>query len=232
MKKIICLTIAFFSLTLNTYAASSANKIILTTQNWPPYQTKENDIVDGFAVQVVRCVLKKMGQPYEIKVVSWKRAQRMVKKGKAHGFFSASHNEIRDQYATISETIAAQKWNWYLLKENPMAPSDWSFKSKARVTAMFGSNMLTWLNKNGYNVFGHTQNTEVLIKLLIGKRIDAILANELVAKAVMEKTKTPPEIFKVYLNKDKPLGVYWSKKFLSENPGFLERFNRLIIGCR
>ncbi|MCP3925847.1 MAG: transporter substrate-binding domain-containing protein [Desulfobacterales bacterium] len=232
MKKFIFLISALLLLLINTSTASSKMKIILTTQNWPPYQVYENEILTGSAVQVVKCVLRKMEQPYEIKVFPWKRAQRMVERGEAHGFFSASQNNIRNQYAKISYSIASQKWNWYLLKENPMNPADESFKKKASVTAMFGSNMLLWLKKNGYKILGHTRDTELLIKLLVHKRVDAILVNELVAKKVLEKNKINPDKFNVFLNMNKPLCVYWSKTFLSENPAFHNQFNKMIEECR
>lgn len=219
-------------LSVNYSVAFSTNKILLTTQNWSPYQTYENNVLDGFAVNVVRCVLEKMEQPYEIKVVPWKRAQHLVETNMAHGFFSASKNKTRDQYATISEIIAEQKWNWYLLKESSLNPTNDSFRKEASVGGMLGSNMLTWLNTNRYKIKAQPNDTETLVKMLIFKRMDAILANELVMKNVLEKMKLSPEKFHIYLNRNKPLGVYWSKKFLLENPNFLKRFNRLIKECR
>lgn len=232
MRTITLLIFICLSLSVNFSDASPTEKILLTTQVWSPYQTYENNVLDGFAVQVVRCVLEKMEQPHEIRVYPWKRAQKMVKAGEAHGFFSASQNQIRDKYATISENIAEQNWNWYLLKESSLSPMNASFKKEARVAAMLGSNMLTWINKNGYNVTGTLKDTEVLIKTLLLKRHDAVLANELVVEKVMEKMKLSPERFHIYLNRIKPLGVYWSKNILSENPKFLERFNRFIKECR
>lgn len=232
MSKITFLIFICLSLSINYSDASSAKKVLLTTQKWPPYQKYENNVLGGFAVQVVRCVLKKMEQPYEVRVFPWKRAQKMVEYGEAHGFFSASQNEIRDQYATISETIAEQKWNWYLLNESSLNPADASFKKKATVAAMHGSNMLTWINKSGYKVTGTPKDTEALIKTLLKKRYDAVLANELVVNEVLEEMKLSPERFHIYLNRNKPLGAYWSKKYLSENPKFLERFNRFIKECR
>lgn len=232
MRKITISIVICLSLLSKYTEAYSAEKILLTTQVWPPYQTYENKVVDGFAVQVVKCVLEKMRQPYEISVYPWKRAQKMVEVGKAHGFFSASRNQIRDQYATISESIAEQKWTWFVLKGSSFNPMQDSFKQEANVAAMLGSNMITWLYENGYKVLSTPKDTESLIKALLMKRYDAMLANELVVDKVLEQMKLSPEQFQIYLYKDKPLGVYWSKKFLSENPMFLERFNMNIKMCR
>ncbi len=232
MNKITFVIVICLSFTIKCPEAFSTEKILLTTQVWPPYQTYENNVLDGFAVRVVTCVLEKMGRPYQIDVYPWKRAQKIVASGKAHGFFSASRNQMRDSYATISESIAEQKWNWYVLKGSSLTPVHDSFKKEAQVAAMLGSNMLTWLYENGYNVSGTPKDTEGLIKALLKKRYDAMLANDLVVEEVLQKMKLSPSQFLVFSNKDKPLGVYWSKKFLSENPEFLERFNAHIRVCR
>lgn len=232
MRKVLIPAICVLALFVNPTIVYSAEKIVLTTQVWAPYQTYENKLLGGFAVHVVQCVLEKMNQPYEIKVYPWKRAQKMVENGEAQGFFSASQNHVRDEYATISETIAAQKWNWYLLKESSFTPSDISFKKEAKVSAMLGSNMLTWLTKNEYRVMCKPVDTEKLLETLLMKRHDAVLANELVAEKTLAKMNLSSDRFKIYLNKDKPLGVYWSKKFLSTNPGFLEQFNKYTRTCR
>lgn len=213
------------------FAGSSPKKLLLATQQWPPYQTYNNNTLDGIAVRVVKCVLEKMNQPYEIKVYPWKRAQVMVERGKYHGFFAASKNEARDQYAVQSGVIAEQKWNWYVLNDSLLDPGDTSFKKKASVSARAGSNMRKWLEKNGYNIITEPKDTQSLFKILKVKRVDAVLGSELVAKDVIAKFNLSDKI-KIVLNRNKPLGVYFSKKFLSENPKFLEQFNRLIKECR
>lgn len=99
MGNIIILIVTCMAFAVLHREVYSAENILLTTQVWPPYQTYENNVVDGFAAQVVKCTLDKMGQPYEIRIYPWKRAQNMVKAGDAHGFFSASHNKIREKDA-------------------------------------------------------------------------------------------------------------------------------------
>ncbi len=213
------------------FAGSSPKKLLLATQEWPPYQTYDNNILNGVAVRVVECALKKMNQPYVINVFPWKRAQMLVEKGKYHGFFAASKNNTRDQYAVQSGVIAAQKWKWYILNDSSLDPGDTSFKEKASVSARAGSNMRSWLEKNGYNVKTQPQTTEVLFRMLEIKRVDAILASEMVAKDVIVKLNLSDKINTV-LNRNKPLGVYFSKKFLDDYPQFLNQFNELVLECR
>ncbi|KUI97336.1 hypothetical protein VRK_35250 [Vibrio sp. MEBiC08052] len=206
----------------------AAEKILLTTQIWPPYQVYHDHLLEGTAVIVVKNILEKMEVPYEIQVYPWERAQFMVKTGAAQGFFLASRNSKRDVYATFSTVIFPQKWNWYLLRNNSLNPADESFKENACILVRFGSNMQYWLSANRYKAIGSFKNTDALIKALLAKRCDAMLANELAINNYLENMGLSPEIFKIYPNMDKPLGVYWSNEYLSENPKFLETFNHFV----
>lgn len=210
---------------------STPLELRLATQEWPPYQTYENEILDGEAVRIVKCILEKMGQPYKIDVFPWKRAQKLVEDGQYHGFFAASKNEERDGYATLSAPIALQKWNWYVSKKTAFDPDDASFKGTAAVAARFGSNMLEWLEENGYNVVVRPYTTEKIVELLARERIDAALASESVFEEIMASKQISPDKFHVVTHRNKPLGVYFSNDFLSGHPEFLQKFNETIGQC-
>lgn len=213
--------------------AEGKEKIILTTHNLAPYGSfDEEKKFDGHAVRVVKYALDKMEKLYEIKVTSWKKAQYMVKEeGSADGFFAGSQNSERDDYAVMSEIIAEQKWNWYQLKSNPYKSDDLQFKHKAGIGAFVGSNMLKWLKKNDYHVTSEPYTTEELTDLLILKRIDAFLANNLVMDEIIKKRHLEDK-FRITLLKNKPLGVYFSKKFIKNNPNFLNEFNKFVKEIR
>ena len=219
--------------------ASSKEKVILTTHNLYPYGSypagaEEQLIADetfkGVAVDRVRCVLDKMAIPLEIQVVPWRRAQFLVEQGMVDGFFAASQNDFRDEFADKTATIADQKWNWYLLKENPLSPLDPSFKEKARVGGFVGANMLKWMKEQNYNVTATPRDTEGLLKLLLARRVDAVMANNYVMQAMLQKYGVEDQV-KSYLNLDKPLFVYFSKDFLKSRPMFIETFNGLVPEC-
>lgn len=220
--------------------AESEDKVHLTTHNLCPYgcykgnasnQQFEDSNYTGVAVDVVRCVLQEMEVSLEISVVPWERAQRMVIHGKADGFFAASQNDSRDEFAVISDIIADQKWQWYLLKDNPLDPTRPSFKQQATVGGFIGANMLKWMEAEGYDVRARPVNTEGLLKMLLSKRVDAIMANNYVMETLLKKYGVTNQV-KTFVNKYKPLGVYFSKTFVSERPTFLEDFNGNISSCK
>lgn len=178
----------------------------------------------------VRCVFEKLGVHLEIRVYPWKRAQSMVQNGDADGFFAASRRIKRDEFAVMSDVVADQKWNWYLRKENPLSPDDPLFRETATVGGFIGANMLSWMQENKYNITATPANTEQLLKILLAGRVDAVLANNHVMEALLFRYDVKDDV-KVYLNQDKPLGVYFAKSFLTANPGFLEAFNGVLGSC-
>lgn len=200
----------------------------LSTHNLCPYGCyDESGRFDGYAFRVVTYALRQMGIALELSVVPWKRAQTMAKSGEMDGFFAASQNEERDRNGHMSAIIAEQKWNWYLLKENPLDPRDASFKAQAEVAGFIGANMLLWLNENGYNVVATPKDTERLVHMLLAKRFDACLANNYVMEVIIEREGLQGR-FKFFTLKNKPLGVYFTNRFIDQYPDFLDRFNKHV----
>ncbi|GAL33785.1 hypothetical protein JCM19240_2481 [Vibrio maritimus] len=109
----ICLALNVFF--VGTFSASAVERITLATQIWTPYQTVDsNGTIGGVAVDRVKCALGRMGQPYEIRVMRWDKAQLMVETGEMHGFFAGSSNSRRAQYATASYPIVSENLAWFI----------------------------------------------------------------------------------------------------------------------
>lgn len=211
----------------------------MATHNLAPYgsfvdgkvKAIADDSFQGSAVNVVRCAAKKINYDLDIIVVPWPRAQSYTVSGKVDGFFSASQQDKRDTFATLSEFIADQTWNWYYLKGSSIVPGHANFKSKAKVASFNGSNMLSYIESQGYNIAMRPLNSEKLYQALIKKRIDAAVSNDQVMESLLNKYNTH-HLFNIKKLKNKPLGVYFSNEFLSEQPSFLASFNKAVIECR
>ncbi len=91
--------------------------------------------------------------------------------------------------------------------------------------------MLQWMLENGYRVKGKTRDTEGLLKILLRKRVDAVMANNYVMEALLKEYGVENRV-KVFLNRHKPLGVYFSRGLVNSRPGFIEEFNRIVPECR
>ncbi|WP_417454008.1 substrate-binding periplasmic protein [Kiloniella sp.] len=220
-------------MTFFSSAVIAAEPVIITTHELPPYSyfDEENNFT-GIATTVLECVLHKLEKPYKIQVVPWKRAQILVQNHEADGFYAASKNAFRDSYAVMTKAIAEQTWTWYLRKESLLDPQSNDFKKNANVSSFLGANMHKWLIANDYNVSNTpATDTKSLLRMLLSDRFEAVLANELVMDRLLHKTDQLEHVRKVDL-KNKPLGVYFSNRFLLNNPGFIEQFNQQVTPCR
>lgn len=220
-----------FTLSLSSTASAEGSLILLTDER-PPFEFSDPDgRPAGVAVEIVRCALEQTGLPFEIKITSWKRAQLETQKGKAAGFFSASQNASRDQYASLSEIVVDQYWSWYWLKTNELDPESDTFKSRARTASWLGSNSLKWLRSNGYKIKSNPSNVDQLLLQLSRGKIDAAFGSDVAFDDAIKRLGLDGR-FKTTRGVHKPMGVYFSHSYLQDNQGFLERFNNFIRSCK
>ncbi|MBO2927736.1 substrate-binding periplasmic protein [Metapseudomonas otitidis] len=225
--RVVMLSILLFA------AQLSAEPLRLLTHDLPPYSfIDERGKADGLAIRPVQCALEKMGVDFSIQFVPWKRAQSMVQEGIADAFFGASRSAERDAYATLSTTIAPQEWCWFLLTGNASDPRSEEFRAHSKVSSFIGANMQDWLQQNGYHAEVVPATNQQLLQMLLSKRLDAILANNLVMTELLRENNAEADVRSV-LQLDKPLGVYFSHRALKALPGnFIERFNRAVEACQ
>lgn len=214
-------------------AAAADPPIRLNTHQQAPLSfRKEDGSADGLAVQVVQCALKQLQRPYSIAFLPWPRAQWQVQHQQADAFFTATPSAERDGYAVLSAPILPYERRWYLLKDNPQSPSGSDFKRQGRTAAFNGSNMDDWLREHGYQLTSTPPNSEQLVKMLLSRRVDAILGNAYVVDALIAKMGVQEQL-RSELAQSLPFGVYFGKAFLArESPQFLTQFNRAVQTCR
>lgn len=211
--------------------ASAEDKMVLLCDDRPPFHfINVEGKIDGYAANTVQCTLEKMGQPYEIKIVPWKRAQVETQRGNADSFFAASQNTTRDEYAQISEIIIDQHWSWLMLETSSFDPTSETFKKDARTGSWLGSNSLDWLKSNNYNIQASPEIAEQLVKQLLSGRIDVAFASDVILNEIVEKMGVQDKV-KMVKHAHKPWGVYISNKFLEKHTGFMDKFNAAIKGC-
>lgn len=214
-------------------AGFAAEPIRIATHDQAPYGTYLADkTFDGVAVQVVACVLRKMGRAYAVEVYPWERAQRLAERGDVDGFFPATIKPERLVWAEASGVIADQKWVWYLPLESKFDPLSPTFKTMARVGAHFGSNRLKMLEAEHYNVVFKPQTDELLLTGLVRGRADAILGGNLAVAAAMKDQGIDPKHYRMVVAQDNPLHAYFGRQFLAANPGFMKQFDSRIASCR
>lgn len=229
----LCLAILFTSLLMigSAHAYNRPDRLLLATQEWFPYQYNDNGVMKGPGIDKIKCVLGAMKQPYQITMTKWDRAQLLTEVGSQHGFFLASQNSKRDEYARYSAPVVEQNWSWFSLSETVEMDSA-MFKAQVEVAALFGSNKWFWLQKNGYRVNKKPRTPEGMIELMLNGDVGAILGNDAVIEEVIKKMGISYRAISKQRVKSQPLGVYFSKAFIEKYPRFLKEFNAAIQSCR
>ncbi|WP_239424332.1 transporter substrate-binding domain-containing protein [Vibrio galatheae] len=220
----------FSNASLAAQASIGPGRLLLTTQEWPPYQEYKNGEMLGIALDKVKCALSKMGQPYQLTMTSWSDAQLRVHSGAQHGFFVATQTDERDEYATLSAAIAEQNLMWYF-GPGVEPKIDELSKLNLKFSAKFGSNKWFWLKRNGYNVVKQPRDAKVLLKLLKQREIDIALEDDLVFQSELDEAGLPKDYFQSQLLESEPMGVYFSDRFLTKYSGFLSAFNAAVSKC-
>lgn len=211
--------------------AFGPQRLQLSTQEWPPYQTYVEGKIAGIGVNRLKCVLRKIEQPYQITMTSWAKAQVNVQSGKHHGLFTTEQSPERDKYATFSAPLVNHHWYWYF--SNSLTDTNLSAENKMlwRVSTKFGTNKWFYLHNAGYQVVKKPRNVKTLLDMLLHNDVDAILVDDLALQLELKRQGLSADSFKRKLVATKPLGVYFQNTFLQNYPNFLPGFNRAVTSC-
>ncbi|MGB1237013.1 MAG: hypothetical protein ACPG4U_02310 [Pseudomonadales bacterium] len=212
-------------------SVAAIERLKLATQEWPPYQTLENGVMGGVALERVKCTLRKMGQPYELHMMSWDKAQLLVETNQMDGFFSGSANAARAKYATPSDPVISEALSWFSTPGAQLDLSAEAARYQARYGAKFNTSKWLFLKKNGYNVVKKPRSADTLLQMLWQREIDVALEYDLVFEHSMEKMGIPTDYFERTELRRQDLSVHFSKDFLKLNPNFLPTFNRSLALC-
>lgn len=211
--------------------AAGPERLFLTTQEWPPYQTYASGTIAGLSVNRLKCVLRQLEQPYQLTMTSWKNAQLMVQNKQQHGFFVAEKNKARDKYAVFSAPLIYHQWRWYF--SNNLNNIDLSNDNKKRwqVSAEFGSNKWFYLHQQGFNVEKKPRNINTLLGMLMHNEVDAILVDGFAMQIALKEQGMLSNSFRSQIMATKALGLYFHKNFVEKYPTFLPKFNKTITSC-
>ena len=226
MKRAILMMVFVFMFSGTGYAQDA---IRFLAPDLPPYQYQKGGRLQGIGIDLAEKVMKKAGIEYSFQTISdYEAAVESVRKGVADGFFLATQNTERDAIAVFSDTMLINNWCWFLDANGSLKPSDPFFKTKATVGTLENTNTHKWLKKNGYTVRPLEEVEALPGYLLASKKVNAVFLAELVFIKAAEKSGIAGNRYTKIVQETKPFGLYLSKKYLSENPGVMERINAAI----
>lgn len=209
--------------------AIAAEEILLETVEEAPYQVYLQGALTGQAVTQLDCIFRQLEFSPVYRVTSAARAQLNLRKARVDGYFSAAPNPDIDRFADLSVPLLVKKWNSYSYDPQLLNLPMWDRRLKIGVIS--GGNPMVWLDSRGVAPAMQAASMEQLLELLHKGRVNLIVADEMAVQEVLERhSALPPPLqrFQQFM----PLGVYFAKTFLRDNPGFLAEFDRQAESCR
>lgn len=212
---------------ITTTLSEASETLRLVTETTRPLNQK--------GLPYIKCALTKSGHSIEITSMPWARAQLVTERGLHDGFFVASQNDKRDQYAIMSEPFFSIDWLFIVNKESGLSPDNPKFQNGI-FAANRGSARNAWLKgKYDDGIISHevvttTDAMRALMMLALG-RVDIVLENSINLEAVFQQTGYTSSDFQSFVAKSVPMGVYFNKDFLNGHPDFLARFNANVKNC-
>lgn len=208
--------------------ASLLREVVLGTNVTSAYSANYAARTLGGSIEHIECIFNRLEHPQRILPMPWRRAHQEVRKHTIDGFFTTILFDDADIHGALSEPLVLENWYWFWRADTP-EPESW--QKNYRIGAILGSPQALWLEQQKYSEPMSANNLPQLLKLLFSKRIDVILAD----KEHFERAATTLGIdnasyqFRFY--RYVPLGVYFGRHFLKEQPTFLAQFNRHIYHC-
>ncbi|WP_419904860.1 hypothetical protein [Kiloniella sp.] len=225
-KIILLLVIAWiYPLALN--ASDNQDPIILYTHIHPPYQFLEGSELQGVGVSTLRCILDRLKRKYTVVVSPPNRNRHLLNVDQADGIFLSVPDPVLNSVAVETQPLAIERWKFYRLIGKEL---NLDLKEDT-IGSVLGSNESVWLNQQNYKKIAFSTNMVNLARVLLNKRIVHALADEAAFQAALEQAEISQDNFHSSFIRYVPLVAYFSKGFITQNPEFLEKFNRYIDFC-
>ena len=201
----------------------------LLVPNFNPYTFLNKGVVQGVGVDLVSRVMSELGVSYELSLVpSYGRALMETQQGRADGFFLASENLERNEFAVFSAPLMNNNWAWYVNAKSQLDPKNHADKQAIKVGTVSHTNTHKWLVQSGYPIAFDTSKAELLPKMLYSDKIDAVFLAEIVFDKYIAQSGINKSQFKKIIEVSKPFGIYISKEYINSHPEFMGRLNAAI----
>lgn len=181
--RIVCLFLLtlFLSFGRGAVATAADNKVYrAVTLNYPPYMIAEDGEVTGIVVDIVREAFHRAGRELTIEVMSWRECLAHLKKGDADLTFTFFYTEDRAKYALYSQEPVLYEEMVLTVRTG----SDIGYRDSLETLAgkTVGATAGYSYGPAADRIFADgllykqaVPSDEVLVKMLLGKRLDIAL---------------------------------------------------------
>jgi polar amino acid transport system substrate-binding protein len=172
------ISLLFFCLLTKLYAE---DKILVVTEDWAPYNYKEDGLVKGASTDIVRKVLDASELEYSIKLYPWARAYSMALKNENVLIYTIVRTPIREnRFKWIGPIAKSDNTNLYKLSERrDIVINSLDGARKYKVGVIRGSMYHQFLTEHGFNNIEAVSGPGKNYQKLLARRIDLWAESEL-----------------------------------------------------
>ena len=189
---LLAVMVALFSLP----QLSFAEKVVVYSGLYPPYQIDDNGKLTGVNTEIVRAIFHQSGIPFEIQYIPWARAQKIVGDDSVANtaIYCLGRNEQRERHYKWVGVYFYQKVGFLTLKDSGVkinGPDD----ARNFVTGLVRGDIMTeQLTSQGYIGKHEVVHDDILnIKKLFKKRVQMIVTSLFAARYIAREIGFDPD---------------------------------------
>jgi len=167
-----------------------ADKIVVYSGVYPPYQIDDNGKLTGVNTEIVRAIFHDSGIPFEVRYVPWARAQKIVGDDSVENtaIYCLGRNEQREQKYKWVGVYFYQKISFLTLKNSGVRIDDLDDIKEYMIGLVRGDIMTHQLMSQGYIGKHEIVHDDILnVRKLFKKRVQTIVTSLLAASYIAKK---------------------------------------------
>jgi polar amino acid transport system substrate-binding protein len=174
---------------------SFAEKIVVYSALYPPYQIDDNGKLTGVNTEIVKTIFHNSGIPFEIHYVPWARAQKIVGDDSVENtaIYCLGRNDQREQKYKWVGVYFYQKVSFLTLKNSGVRIAGLEDVKKYVIGLVRRDIMTEQLKSQGYIGKYEIVNDDILnIRKLFKKRVQTVVTSVLAARYIAKESGLDP----------------------------------------
>lgn len=161
-----------------TTMVTAQDKIIFTTEDYPPYNFISNGVYKGVGYDQIILIMQDSGLEYSIELMPWARAYAMAQSEAMTCVFTTAHTPERDHLFKWVEPIGHDRNIMASKKGSNIHADNIEQARKYRVGTQRDDYTEAFLEKNGFQKIDLAASLDLTLKKLESGRIDLIPLSE------------------------------------------------------
>jgi polar amino acid transport system substrate-binding protein len=167
---------------------SEAKKITFLTHAIKPFSYMENNVIKGFAVDIVKEMMRVQKSPEAFEIYPFIRGLRMVQNSPNLAFFIVARTASREETVKWVGPLITSGVYFYKVKGDPIkANSLENTKNRYQIAVQRGNADHTFLRDKGFTKLTTTNNQLQSLKMLYKGRVDLTPVSELVMPEIAKQ---------------------------------------------